>query len=208
MAVTPQAQTGSAERRALAAVTARSSARASARKWKWAAVGVGLIALAAIAFGVRENRRNTGLAAAGAAADGRADSLAAQLVVRDSLLTVAAKRDELLSVLAAPDRHELPLFGPDPARGRLIASQGRAVITGAGLASLSADSTYAFWLENDSGFRLLADLGDARDGRVLAGLPDDAFLVGWAALTITVERKPPDSLPQGEVLLEYRGWMR
>jgi hypothetical protein len=206
--VIPEAQTGSAERRALAAVTARSSARTGARKWKWATVGVGLIALAAIAFGVREDQRNTRLAAAGAEADARADSLAAQLVVRDSLLTVAAKTDELLTVLAAPDRHELPLFGQEPARGRLIASQGRAVITGAGLASLSADSTYAFWLENDSGFRLLADLGDARDGRVLAGLPSDSFLVGWAALLVTAEREPPDSIPQGEILLEYRGWVR
>jgi hypothetical protein len=204
--VIPQAQTGSAERRALAAVTARSSARA--RGWKWATAGAGLVALATIAFAVRENQRNTELAAAGAAAHARADSLAAQLVVRDSLLTVAAKTDELLTVLAAPDRHELPLFGQEPARGRLIASQGRAVITAAGLASLSADSTYAFWLENDLGFQLLADLGDALDGRVLAGLPSGSFLVGWAALLVTVERKPPDSLPRGEILLEYRGWVR
>jgi hypothetical protein len=204
----PQAQTGSAERRALAAVTARPSARAHARVWKWAAAGAGLVALAAIAFAVRENQRNTELAAVGAAADARADSLAAQLVVRDSLLVVAARTDELLTVLAAPDRHELPLFGQEPARGRLIASQGRAVITAAGLASLSADSTYVFWLENDLGFQPLADLGNALDGRVLAGLPSDSFLVGWAALLVTVERKPPDSLPRGEALLEYRGWVR
>ncbi len=204
----PQAQTGSAERRALAAVTAPSSDRAHARRWKWAAAGAGLVALAAIAFAVRENQRVTELAAVGAAADARADSLAAQLVVRDSLLTVAAKTDELLTVLAAPDRHEVPLFGQEPARGRLIASQGRAVITAAGLASLSGDSTYAFWLENDLGFHPLADLGNALDGRVLAGLPSDSFLVGWAALLVTVERKPPDSLPRGRVLLEYRGWVR
>ena len=204
----PQAKTGSAERRALAAVTARSTARPGARGWKLVAAVTGLVALAAIAFTVREGQRNERLAAAGAAADARADSLAAQLVVRDSLLAVAAKTEELTAILAAPERHELLLFGQDMTRGRLIASQGRVVITATGLASVSADSTYVLWLENDFGTRLLAGLGNARDDRLLTGLPSDTFLVGWAALTITVERKPPDSLPRGEVLLEYRGWLR
>ncbi len=204
----PQAQTGSAERRALAAVTARSPARSRARGWKWAAVGAGVVALAALAFAVRENRHNKELAAAGAAADARADSLAAQLAVRDSLLAVAAEKEELLPVLAAPDRHELPLFGRDTTNGRLIASQGRVVVTATGLATVSADSTYVLWLENDFGIRLLADLGNARENRLLTGLPSDAFLVGWARLTITIEQTPLDSLPQGEPLLEYRGWLR
>ena len=208
MAVIPQPQTGSAERRALAAVTDRSSTRSGARGWKLVAAGAGLLALAAIAFAVREGQRNTRLAATQAAADARGDSLAAQLIVRDSLLAVAAKTEELTAVLATPDAHRLPLLGQGVARGRLTASQGKAVIAATGMTSVGADSTYALWLENDFGTRLLAELGNARDGWLLTGLPDDAFLVGWAALTITAERKPPDSLPQGDVLLEYRGWMR
>ncbi len=208
MAVIPQAQAGSAERRALASVTDLSTTRSGKHGWKLATAGAGLVALAAIAFAVREGQRNTELTATQAAAAARGDSLAAQLSVRDSLLAVAAKTEELTAVLAAPDAHRLPLLGEGVARGRLTASQGKAVIAATGMTSVGADSTYALWLENDFGTRLLAELGNTRDGRLLTGLPDDAFLVGWAALTITVERKPPDSLPRGEVLLEYRGWMR
>ena len=91
-----------------------------------------MVALAAVAFAVRENRHNTELAAAASAADARADSLAAQLVIRDSLLDVAAKTEALVPTLAAPDRHELPLFGRDTTTGRLVASQGRAVVTAVG----------------------------------------------------------------------------
>ncbi|HKY60098.1 MAG TPA: hypothetical protein VJP59_03715, partial [Gemmatimonadota bacterium] len=136
---------------------------------------------------------------------GRADSLGVALADRDSLIAGRPSVEELLAVLAAPDVASFPLAGTVGARGSLVASSGGAILAVSGLPR-SPDPVYALWHVDDAGPHRVTELGPAPDGRLLALLDDAGFATGWGALQVA--RGGDEDAGPGQVLLEYRGFLR
>ncbi len=190
------------ERQALRRITGRPLEDASGNRRTAILAGLAVLAVAGIAYGLVERSRRGDLAREHFSATARGDSLAAALAANDSLLAGRPAVEDLLAILAAPDVASFPLAGAADTRGSLIASSGGAILSAAGL----SPGEYMLWHVDDAGPHHVADLGQAPEGRLFALLGDAAFATGWGA--ILVAKPNPSGSTPGEIVLEYRGFLR
>lgn len=192
------------ERQALRRITGRPLEDAPGASWTAVLIGFAVLAVAGIAYGLVERGRRVDLEDERTAATARGDSLAGALSARDSLLTARPTVESLLEVLAAPDVTSFQLAGSGDVRGSLITSVGGAILSAHGLSV--EGSGYALWHVDDAGAHHVADLGRAPDGRLFALLGDASFATGWGAIQIAREGATAEA--PGEIVLEYRGFLR
>lgn len=197
------------ERQAIRGITARPLEDRPGSRWTALLAVMAALAVAGIVWGVVERSRRGALEDERVAAASRGDSLAAALATRDSMLAGRPGVEELLAILAAPDVASFSLAatasaGAAGARGSLVASPGGAIVSASGLPA--GDGEYVLWHVDDAGPHRVAGLGPTPDGRVLALLEDASFATGWGAIQIAREDETTDA--PGEVVLEYRGFLR
>ena len=192
------------ERRALRSITERPLESGPGPRWIVAVIVLAVLAVAGIAYGLVERSRRAELEHKRVAALVRGDSLTSALAARDSLLETRPTVESLLSILSSPDVASFPLAGSAEARGSLVASSGGAILSASGLPA--ADSGYTLWHVDDAGVHRVAGLGSAPDGHLLALLEDASFATGWGA--IQVAKEDPASEAPGEIVLQYRGFLR
>ncbi|MGH7573314.1 MAG: hypothetical protein ACREMK_15940 [Gemmatimonadota bacterium] len=199
--IVPDRSSGS-ERQALRGITGRPLEGKTDTRRTALLVGLAVLAVAGIVYGLVERARRADLEDERAAATVRGDSLATAVATRDSLLAGRPAVTDLLAILSAPDVASFPLAGSTNARGSLVASSGGAILTADGL----PEGEYALWHVDDAGPHHVADLGPTPEGRVFALLDDAAFATGWGAILIA---KPGlAAAAPGEIVLEYRGFLR
>lgn len=201
--IDPRTSSG-AEREALRGITGRPLEDGPGARRTAILAGLAVLAVAGILYGLVERSRRVELEHERAAAGARGDSLTAALVARDSLVAGRPAVEELLAILAAPDVASFPLTGSGEARGSLVASSGGAILSASGISAEGAG--YALWHVDDAGPHHVVDLGRASGGRLFALLGDAAFATGWGALQVT--RSDAVSGTPGEIVLEYRGFLR
>lgn len=192
------------EREALRGITGRPLEDGPGVRRTAILVGLAVLAVAGIAYGLVERSRRADLEDERSAAALRGDSLTAALAARDSLVAGRPAVEALLGILAAPDVASFRLAGSTDARGSLVASSGGAILSASGLPADGAG--YALWHVDDAGSHHVVDLGRAPEGRLFALLDDAAFATGWGALQIA--REGPATGTPGEIVLEYRGFLR
>ncbi len=190
------------ERHALRGITGRPLEGAADTRRTALLVGLAVLAVVGIAYGLVERGRRADLEDERTAATVRGDSLATALAANNSLLAGRPAVEDLLAVLAAPDVASFPLAGSTDARGSLVASSGGAILSAAGL----PPGEYTLWHVDDAGPHHVADLGRAPEGRLFALLEDAAFATGWGAILIA--KPSPEPPGPGEIVLEYRGFLR
>lgn len=201
----PGSTTVSAERAALAAVTARPirRRRASGRGWPLVALISGLLFVAALSWALtmRSERSRSERERQRAAAT--ADSLAAELATRDSLDVARPGATDLAPILASPDLTALELTGASGALGRLLAAGDGALLVAEDMPPLSEDGSYHLWTRTPGGIAAhVTALGSAPGGYLLARFSDATFLRGADGILITAESGPAGAYPVGATMLQ------
>lgn len=201
----PGSTTVSAERAALAAVTARPirRRRTSARGWPLFALLLGLLFLGAIAWALTLRSERSALDRERLASTAAVDSLTAELAGRDSLDAARPGATDLAPILASPDLATIDLTGATGARGRLIAADDGALLVAEEMPPLSEDGGYHLWTRSPGGVAgHVTSLGSAPGGYLLARFSDATFLRGAGGIVVTAESGPAGESPGGAIMLQ------
>lgn len=201
----PGSTTVSAERAALAAVTARPirRRRSSSRGWPLIALLAGLLFAGALAWALTLRAERSRFERERRTADATADSLAAEIAARDSLETARPGATDLAPILASPDLTAIELTGAAGGRGRLLAALDGALLVAEEIPPLSEDGGYHLWTRTPGGMAAhVSPLGSASGGYILARFSDATFLRGASGVLISAESGPAGAFPAGAVLLQ------
>jgi hypothetical protein len=201
----PGSTTVSAERAALAAVTARPirSRRASSRGWPVIALLAALLFLAALAWALTLRSERSRFERERGASAAALDSLAAEIAARDSLDSTRPGVTDLAPILASPDLTALDLTGVSGARGRLMAAVDGALLIAEDMPPLSEEGGYHLWTRTPGGVAAhVVALGSAPGGYLLARFSDATFLRGARGVLITAESGPAGESPAGATMLQ------
>lgn len=201
----PGSTTVSAERAALAAVTARPirRRRSSSRGWPLIAVLGGLLFLGALAWALTLRAERSRYERERTAATAAADSLANEIATRDSLETARPGATDLAPIMASPDLTAIDLAGATGGRGRLFASGDGALLVVEEIPPLSEEGGYHLWTRTPGGLAAhVTSLGSAPGGYLLARFSDATFLRGTSGILVTAESGPAGVFPAGAVLLQ------
>jgi hypothetical protein len=201
----PGSTTVSAERAALAAVTARPLRRRRSRGRGWVIAALLFLVLfaAALAWALTLQAERSGFDQERQAAAATVDSLVAEIAARDSLESAGPGATEFTPVIAAPDLATVDLSGSSGAHGRLLASGEGALLVAENLPPLSEDGSYHLWTRTPAwAISYVIALGPASGGYLLARFSDSAFLLGAAGVFITAETGPVGVEPAGATMLQ------
>ena len=201
----PGSTTVSAERAALAAVTARPirRRRSSSRGWPLIAILAGLLFVGALAWALTVRAERSRFERERSAAVAAADSLAREIKARDSLETSRPGATDLAPILASPDLSAIDLTGATGGRGRLFAAADGALLVVEEIPPLSEEGGYHLWTRTPGGMAAhVTALGSASAGYLLARFSDATFLRGAGGVLITAETGPAGAFPRGAVLLQ------
>jgi len=201
----PGSTTVSAERAALAAVTARPirRRRSSSRGWPLVAILAGLLFVGALAWALTLRAERSRFVRERSAAVATADSLARELAARDSLETARPGATDLAPILASSDLTAIDLAGATGGRGRLLAALDGALLVAEEIPPLSEDGGYHLWTRTPGGMAAhVSPLGSAPGGYLLARFSDATFLRGTSGILISAESGPAGAFPAGAVLLQ------
>ena len=201
----PGSTTVSAERAALAAVTARPirRRRSSSRGWPLIAILAGLLFVGALAWALTLRAERSRFERERSAAVAVADSLARQGAQRDSLESARPGATDLAPIMASPDLTAVDLTGVTGGRGRLFAAEDGALLVVEEIPPLSEEGGYHLWTRTPGGMAAhVTTLGPAPAGYLLARFSDATFLRGASGVLITAETGPAGAFPRGAVLLQ------
>lgn len=201
----PGSTTVSAERAALAAVTARPirRRRSSSRGWPLIAMLAGLLFVGALAWALTLRAERSRFERERAAATSVADSLSREIAGRDSLETARPGATDLAPILASTELTAIELAGATGSRGRLFAVLDGALFVAEEIPPLSEEGAYHLWTRTPGGMAAhVSALGSAPGGYLLARFSDAAFLRGADGVLVTAENGPADAFPRGAVLLQ------
>jgi hypothetical protein len=201
----PGSTTVSAERAALAAVTARPirRRRSSSRGWPLIAILAGLLFVGALAWALTLRAERSRFARERGAATAVADSLSREIAQRDSLETARPGATDLAPIMASPDLTAIDLTGATGGRGRLFAANDGALLVAEEIPPLSEEGGYQLWTRTAGGMAAhVTALGTAPAGYLLARFSDATFLRGASGVLITAETGPAGAFPRGAVLLQ------
>ena len=200
----PGSTTVSAERAALAAVTARPiRRRRSSRGWPLIAALLGILFLAALAWALVLRSERPGIERGRLAAAATADSLTAEIAARDSLESARPGATDLSPILASPDLTAVELTGATGARGRLLAAQDGALLVAEEMPPLSEEGSYHLWTRTPGDLAVhVAALGPAAGGYLLARFSDATFLRGADGVLVSAETGPAGDFPTGATMLQ------
>ena len=201
----PGSTTVSAERAALAAVTARPirRRRSGFRGWPVIALLAGLLFLAALAWALVLRSERPAIERERRAAATTADSLAAELAARASLDSARPGATDLSPILASPNLAAVDLIGATGARGRLLAAADGALLVAEEMPPLSEEGSYHLWTRTPGGLAAhVAALGPAASGYLLARFSDATFLRGADGILVTAETGPAGDFPVGATMLQ------
>jgi len=201
----PGSTTVSAERAALAAVTARPirRRRSGSRAAPLIALVAGLAFAAALAWALVLRSERSGIERERRAATATTDSLAGEIAARDSLDSARPGATDLSPILASPDLVSLDLTGVSGARGRLLAAADGALLVAEEMPPLSEEGSYHLWTRTPGGLAAhVAALGPAAGGYLLARFSDATFLRGADGVLVTAERGPAGDFPAGATMLQ------
>jgi hypothetical protein len=201
----PGSTTVSAERAALAAVTARPirRRRASSRGWPLIAILAGLLFLGALAWALTLRAERSRFERERTASVAAADSLAREIAARDSLDMARPGATDLAPVLASTELTAIDLTGAAGGRGRLLAALDGALLVAEEIPPLSEEGAYHLWTRTPGGLAShVTSLGSAPSGYLLARFSDATFLRGAGGVLVTAETGPAGAFPQGAVLLQ------
>lgn len=201
----PGSTTVSAERAALAAVTARPirRRRSSSRGWPLIAILAGLLFVGALAWALTLRAERAGFERERRAAAAAADSLGREIAARDSLETARPGATDLAPIMASPDLTAIDLAGATGGRGRLFTSADGALLVAEEIPPLSEEGGYHLWTRTPGGVAAhVTALGSASGGYLLARFSDATFLRGTRGILITAESGPADVSPAGAILLQ------
>jgi hypothetical protein len=201
----PGSTTVSAERAALAAVTARPirRRRSASRGWPLIAVLAGVLFVAALAWALVLRSERSGFELERRASAAAVDSLAREIAARDSLDSARPGATDLSPILASPDLTAVDLTGATGARGRLLAAEDGALLVAEDMPPLSEEGSYHLWTRTPGGVAAhVASLGSAAGGYLLARFSDATFLRGAAGVLVTAETGPAGESPAGATMLQ------
>ena len=201
----PGSTTVSAERAALAAVTARPirRRRSSSRGWPLIAILAGILFVAALAWALTLRSERSRFETEQRASAATVDSLAAELVARDSLDSARPGATDLAPILASADLTPLELTGASGARGRLLAAEDGALLVAEDMPPLSEEGSYHLWTRTPGGVMAhVTSLGSAPGGYLLARFSDATFLRGARGIVVTAESTPAGESPAGATMLQ------
>jgi len=201
----PGSTTVSAERAALAAVTARSirRRRSSSRGWPLIALALLILLAGALAWALTLRAERSGIERERRAAAAAIDSLAAEVAARDSLDRARPGATDLAPILASPDLTAVELAGASGARGRLLAAGDGALLVAEDLPPLSDEGSYHLWTRTPGGVTAhVTPLGSAPGGYLLARFSDATFLRGARGVLVTAETGPAGESPIGATMLQ------
>jgi hypothetical protein len=201
----PGSTTVSAERAALAAVTARPirRRRSTSRGWPLIAILAGLLFVGALAWALTLRAERSRVERDRSAAGAVADSLAREIAARDSLETARPGATDLAPILASSDLTGIDLTGVADGRGRLFAAGDGALLVVEEIPPLSEEGGYHLWTRTPGGMAAhVTALGPAAGGYLLARFSDATFLRGASGVMVTAETGPAGAFPAGAVLLQ------
>lgn len=201
----PGSTTVSAERAALAAVTARPirRRRSGARGWPLLALFLGLLFLGALAWALTLRSERSSFERERLASTAAMDSLASALAARDSLDAARPGATDLAPILASTELASIDLTGATGARGRLMAADDGALLVAEEMPPLSEEGGYHLWTRTPGGVAgHVTSLGSAPGGYVLARFSDATFLRGAGGIVITAESGPAGESPLGAIMLQ------
>jgi hypothetical protein len=201
----PGSTTVSAERAALAAVTARPirRRRSSSRGWPLLAILAGLLFVGALTWALVLRSERSRFERERRAATVAADSLAREISARDSLESARPGASDLAPILASSDLTAVDLSGATGGRGRLLAAGDGALLVVEEIPPLSEEGGYHLWTRTPGGVAAhVTSLGSAPGGYLLARFSDATFLRGTRGILITAESGPAGVSPAGAILLQ------
>lgn len=201
----PGSTTVSAERAALAAVTARPirRRRSSARGWLVIALILLVLFVAALAWALTLQAERSGFEDERRAAAGTVDSLAAVIAARDSLEQARPGATDLVPVIASSDLVAVELTGASGAHGRLLFTPEGALLVAADLPPLSDEGSYHLWTRTPGwAISYVTAVGSAPGGYLLARFSDATFLQGAGGIFISAETGPAGVAPTGATMLQ------
>ncbi|HEU4463828.1 MAG TPA: hypothetical protein VFS53_02170 [Gemmatimonadota bacterium] len=200
----PGSTTVSAERAALAAVTARPiRRRRSSRGWPLVAVLAGILFVAALAWALVLRSERSGFERERHASEAAVDSLAREIAARDSLDSARPGATDLSPILASPDLAAIDLTGASGARGRLLAAADGALLVAEEMPPLSEEGSYHLWTRTPGGLAAhVTALGPAAGGYLLARFSDATFLRGADGVLVSAETGPAGDFPVGATMLQ------
>ena len=202
----PGSTTVSAERAALAAVTARPirRRRSSSRGWPLIAILAGLLFVGALAWALTLRAERSRFERERSAAVAVADSLAQEIAQRDSLETARPGATDLAPILASTDLTAIDLAGATGGAGRLLRGRWTERCSWPRrFRRCPKRAAYHLWTRTPGGMAAhVTALGSAPGGYLLARFSDATFLRGADGVLITAENGPADAFPRGAVLLQ------
>lgn len=201
----PGSTTVSAERAALAAVTARPiRRRRSSRGWPLIAALLGALLVAALAWALVLRSERSGIERERLASTATVDSLAREIATRDSLDSARPGATDLSPILASPDLTAIDLTGASGARGRLLAAADGALLVAEEMPPLSEEEgSYHLWTRTPGGLAAhVTALGPAAGGYLLARFSDATFLRGADGVLVSAETGPAGDFPVGATMLQ------
>jgi len=201
----PGSTTVSAERAALAAVTARPihRRRSSARGWPLLTLLAGILFVAALAWALTLRSERSRFERERLASTMALDSLGRRLAVRDSLDSSRPGATDLAPILASPDLTAIDLAGITGARGRLLAAGAGALLVAEEMPPLSEEGSYHLWTRTPGGLAAhVTSLGSAPGGYLLARFSDATFLRGARSILVTAESSAAGESPIGATMLQ------
>ena len=201
----PGSTTVSAERAALAAVTARPIRRhrSSSKGWPLIALLAGSLFVAALAWALTLRSERSGFERERLASAAAIDSLAREIAARDSLDSARPGATDLAPILGSPDLTAIDLTGATGARGRLLAAGDGALLVAEEMPPLSEEGSYHLWTRTPGGVAAhVTSLGSASGGYLLARFSDATFLRGARGILVTAESGPAGESPVGATMLQ------
>lgn len=201
----PGSTTVSAERAALAAVTARPirRRRSASRGWPLIAALLGILFVAALAWALILRSERSGIERERQGFTATVDSLAREIAARDSLDSARPGATDLSPILASPDLTAVELTGATGARGRLLAAEDGALLVAEEMPPLSEEGSYHLWTRTPGDLAVhVAALGPAAGGYLLARFSDASFLRGADGVLVSAETGPAGDFPTGATMLQ------
>ncbi|HUF89566.1 MAG TPA: anti-sigma factor [Gemmatimonadota bacterium] len=201
----PGSTTVSAERAALAAVTARPIRRRRPRARGWPLIALALLVLfvGALAWALTLQAERSGFDRERRTSAAALDSLAAEVAARDSLERARPGATDLAPIIASPDLAAVDLSGASGAYGRLLTTQDGALLVAEDLPPLSEDGSYHLWTRTPNwAVSHVTSLGSAPGGYLLARFSDATFLEGARGIFVTAETGPAGETPAGATMLQ------
>lgn len=201
----PGSTTVSAERAALAAVTARPirRRRSSPRGWPVIALVLLILFVATLAWALTLLTERSGVARERKAAAATIDSLTAEVAARDSLESAGPGPADFAPIIASLDLGAVELTGSSGAHGRLLSSEDGALLVVEDLPPLFQEGGYHLWTRTPGwAISYVTALGTAPGGYLMARFSDSAFLEGSGGVFITAETGPVGESPGGATMLQ------